>query len=359
MEKIQKSSLRFHLLYFYVYWDENGIEHNEIPISKNPPEEWYDYGARSWANIVTRNNGIESYFVWIPRYQYSLDQVSKRSYVKFIKGTSQEVDLGYQIPEAFTWGDKSEVQLTGYWMSKYQLSQEESTARVDAEMAAGSSVIRIKEIKGTLVTNHLKYEYYLNGEKVHEGTDSKENYVYTGLTANTTYGINIIVRREDGSYVGAITKKITTTEANKPELTGYNPDKTYYVLYDESGNMTVGDKIKNDGSNIPAGWYDYSKTKWANIVVTNGNIQNGKIIGATNTSYFVWIPRYEYRILSDRANLSTANRRIEVNFLQGNSGDVTPGYQIPEAFYWGDNASNYKENKPITGYWISKYQLSN
>ena len=108
---------------FYVYWDENGIEHNEIPISQNAPDSWYDYGTRNWANIVTRNDGLESYYVWIPRYQYSLNQNTETSSVKFIKGTDTKTDEGYQIPEAFTWGDNGEKQLTGYWMSKYQLSE--------------------------------------------------------------------------------------------------------------------------------------------------------------------------------------------------------------------------------------------
>lgn len=346
---------------FYVYWDENGIEHNEIPISKDPPAEWYDYASQNWANILTRNNGMESYFVWIPRYQYSLDPVTERSTVKFIKGTSTETDSGYQIPEAFTWGDNGEVQLTGYWMAKYQLSTETATPNMDAEMAAGSSVIRIRDITGTKVTDGLKYEYYLNGDKVHDGTSSTENYAYTNLQANTTYTITIIARNAStNEYVAGVTKKIKTTDANKPELTGFNADQTYYVLYDEEGNETIGDKVKNDGSNIPNNWYDYSQRRWANIVVTDGTVENGQITGGTYKNYFVWIPRYEYRILQDRDLESTANRRIEVNFIQGTSDEVTPGgYQIPEAFYWGDDSENYKNNKAITGYWMSKYQLSN
>ena len=84
---------------FYVYWDKNGNEHNEIPISKSEPIAtsenpvgWYNYTTANWANIVTRNDGLETYYVWIPRYAYKLDQVSQRSYVKFLKGTSQEVE---------------------------------------------------------------------------------------------------------------------------------------------------------------------------------------------------------------------------------------------------------------------------
>ena len=98
---------------------------------------------------------------------------------------------------------------------------------------------------------------------------------------------------------------------------------------------------------------------WANIVVTDGIVENGKITGAKYTTYLVWIPRYEYRILPDREALDKSNRRIDVNFIQGTSDEVTPGgYQIPEAFYFGDNQTNYKLNKPIPGFWMTKYQLT-
>lgn len=350
---------------FYVYWDEAGNEHNEIPISKDAPEGWYNYSYANWANIVTRNNGVETYFVWVPRYQYSLDQTAQRSNVRFIEGTGTDTYAGYQIPEAFTWTNQAgeTVQLTGYWATKYQLTTEESTPKLDAEMSVSGNSIKIKNITGTTITaantnsTNVKYEYYLNGDKLHEGTSATENYVYTGLNLKTTYTINIILRNQDtDAYMGAITKKMTTEEANAPVLTGLVESRTYYVLYDDDGNQTIGDNIKNDGSNMPTNWYNYRDSKWANIVVTDGNVVDGKIESATTTTYFTWVPRYEYRILSDRANLSLANRRTEVNFISGTNTDTTYGYQIPEAFTWTNQAG---ETVQIPGYWASKYQLSN
>ena len=170
---------------FYVYWDENGNEHNEIPISMEPPQDWYNYSYSQWANIVTRNDGLETYYVWIPRYQYNLDQTSQRSNVKFIEGIGTNVDIGYQIPEAFTWVNQAgqTVQLPGYWLTKYQLSSEAQNPPLDAELSASGNTIKVKDITGTKVTNvvensiNLKIEYYLNGQKVHEGTNVAENYI--------------------------------------------------------------------------------------------------------------------------------------------------------------------------------------
>ncbi len=338
---------------FYVYWDENGVEHNEIPISQDPPSQWYNYTYSEWANIVTRNDGMESYYVWIPRYQYSLDQTSERSNVQFILGTGTETLTGYQIPEAFTWGDDGEKQLTGYWMSKYQLSTEEATARINAEISAGGNVIRIGDITGTTLTTEdgsgnsvpvsMKYEYYLNGNKVHDGTSATEKYSYTGLSLNTTYTVNIIARNAStNEYVGAITKKIKTTDVYAPDLTGFDKDTTFYVIYNDDGTEKERVSIKK---NVPSNWYDYSNRKWANIVTTANGTE----------SYFVWIPRYEYRILEDRENESLDNKRTDVNFITTDitNDNCSTGYKVPEAFTWGDNGE-----KQLTGYWMSKYQLS-
>lgn len=343
---------------FYVYWDNDGNEHNEIPISMEPPENWYNYTYSRWANIVTRNNGLETYFVWIPRYQYNLDGTSQRSNIKFIQGTGTDTDVAYQIPEAFTWvNEKGEnIQIPGYWATKYQLSTDTSNPKVTAEFSVSSTAIKVKDITGTIITNaqtnetNLNYEYYLNGEKIHTGTSSTENYVYRGLIEGQTYTVNIILRNATtNEYLGAVTKKVTIEGENAPVLAGLVEARTYYVLYDDEGNRKVGDNIKNDGSNMPENWYSYIDSKWANIVVTDGRIENGEIKDATTISYFVWVPRYQY-------NLDKTLQRANVKFIKGIGINTEPGYQIPEAFTW---VNDKNETIQIPGYWASKYQLSN
>ena len=326
---------------FYVYWDENGNEHNEIPISQDPPDGWYNYTYSKWANIVSRNNGIETYLVWIPRYQYKLNSTSQRSSVKFITGTGTDTTTGYQIPEAFTFNGK---ELTGYWMSKYQISSEESNEKLKVEMAAGDTYINIKEIQGTLVdevkkaNTELKIEYYLNGELKHTGNDTNEYYKYDGLELNKEYTINIIIRNSTtDAYIGAITNKVTTKIANEPDISAFDKNTTYYVRYNDDGTEKERRPL-SEGA--PSDWYDYSNSKWANIVTTANGTE----------TFMVWIPRYEYMILSDRDNVNKQNRRTEVKFITGTSTETSTGYQIPEAFTFG--------GKELTGYWISKYQLS-
>ena len=337
---------------FYVTYDSNGQEHSTIPITEEVPNDWYEYGESRWANIVTRNNELETYYVWIPRYEFQLDQTNQRSIVKFITGTSKETDAGYQIPEAFTFNGQ---ELTGYWAMKYTAG-DATAPRFSTEVVATSSSIKTKGITGTAVGEGQKYKYYINGEYKGEKTAKTDTFEFSGLSSNTKYTVLVEVRNNaTDEYVGTIVKQISTIDANKPELTGFNSNMTYYVLYDESGNQTIGGKIKNDGSNIPQKWYSYSESKWANIVVTDGTVKNGKIENATKTTYYTWIPRYEFTITSSQYAQPEAGR-TEVRFISGTSKETDIGYQIPEAF-WFDKNGNGKEDEgeQLTGYWAMKY----
>ena len=317
---------------FYVTYDDNENEHSTVPISEKMPQYWYEYGESRWANIVTRNNGLETYYTWIPRYEFVLDQTNQRSTVKFLSGT-EGAESGYQVPEAFTFNGQ---ELTGYWAMKYTAGTE-AAPRFDTEVMSTSSSIKTKGITGTAKGDGQVYKYYINGEYKGEKTKAEETFEYTGLNSNTKYTIQIEIRNSTtDEYLGSIVKQIKTIEANKPELTGFNANNTYYVLYDENGNETIGEKIKNDGSNMPKNWYDYSQSKWANIVVQ----ENGK------TTYFTWIPRYEFMITSSQY-AQPAIGRTEVRFIQGISTETDLGYQIPEAFTFN--------NQQLTGYWAMKY----
>ena len=76
--------------------------------------------------------------MWVPRYVYKIDTTqTERMDVKFVNLDNDYIDgvtevktawadlqaAGYEIPEAFTWTDgTTTTELTGYWISKYQLS---------------------------------------------------------------------------------------------------------------------------------------------------------------------------------------------------------------------------------------------
>ena len=81
---------------------------------------------------------------------------------------------------------------------------------------------------------------------------------------------------------------------------------------------------------------------WANIVTFEGD--GDKTNDSNNRAYFTWIPRYEYR-------LKNTWQEVEIRFISTSQTEANTalGYQLPDAFKWGTT--------PISGYWVSKYEL--
>ena len=241
--------------------------------------------------------------------------------------------LGYQLPEAFSWNlDEYDVIIPGYWMSKYQLSESGSYV-LDYNMVASKTQIRVSNFTTNTSKTIAKYTYAINGKIEHEST-TLEDYSFANTTPDINNVVNVTALDVNGEIVGSMTKELELTEANPPDLTGFDKDTTFYVYWDENGIEHSEIPISQPA---PEDWYNYSYSEWANIVTRNDGLE----------SYFVWIPRYQYA-------LDNTSQRSNIRFILGTGTETEEGYQIPEAFTWGDN-----NEKQLTGYWISKYQLSN
>ncbi len=54
-------------------------------------------------------------------------------------------------------------------------------------------------------------------------TAKTDTFEFSGLSSNTKYTILVEIRESaTDKYVGTIVKQISTIDANKPELTGFN-----------------------------------------------------------------------------------------------------------------------------------------
>lgn len=101
-------------------------------------------------------------------------------------------------------------------------------------------------------------------------------------------------------------------------------------------------------------WYHYVEgdnqtdtrtSKWANAKTSDG-------------SYWVWIPRYEYKILSGEGT-STAGK-IEVKFITTSQTTADEGYKIHPAFRNGtsNHFKNGEWDSELAGIWVAKYEMS-
>ena len=164
-----------------------------------------------------------------------------------------------------------------------------------------------------------------------------------------------------GSFYIITNKGILKTEknifdevkgVNKPRLIpGMTP-----IKWDENNNEI--ETTENDFE-----WYDYNQKKWANVKTADG-------------SYWVWIPRYAYKIIScfhksaEECEQETGKQAgtIDVKFLKGTTNQTTDGTVIETNGYeYGvkDTSMHYFKHPTFTfgeneieGFWVAKFEAS-
>lgn len=196
------------------------------------------------------------------------------------------------------------------------------------------------------------------------GTLSEEEKL-TDKTLTTTKGSYEIKVSDifNGTTVKDSTKEPTfTTVANAPDISGFNKSNTYYVAWDlnEVGTEYIPNEIQMESENgtknfAPNNWYDYTQgvNHWANVKTTGGR----------NDCYWVWIPRYAYKVPTRSSTAET----IEIKFLKDNTnipiGETTeitnttptPGTWVVHPAF--TNAGNGGFGN-LTGIWVAKFEAS-
>ncbi len=174
------------------YVDNNWVKAN----TNNTDNDWYNYSEQKWANAVTVSSStresyksasvgtvinmddIETMWVWIPRYSYSIASIDGTNYygrqvacesnsptqalpgeidIKFVrvnvkeKGTARyNINEGmnsnsWYTPDAFTFGDE---ELSGIWVGKF----ETSSSNPDAEYGGGDTTTLDPIIKPNVIS---------------------------------------------------------------------------------------------------------------------------------------------------------------------------------------------------------------
>ena len=126
-------------------------------------------------------------------------------------------------------------------------------------------------------------------------------------------------------------------------------------------------RIEKDGTvfkaDLNSKWYSYKEKKWANAVILTdtGKIEdNGMILEDSIESYFVWIPRYKYKLFdmgnyvgakNETHSISSFNE-IEIKFENKNN-KVSNGNSVGE-YYTHPAFQSFDTN----GLWIAKFETS-
>ena len=161
------------------------------------------------------------------------------------------------------------------------------------------------------------------------------------------------------------------TGANRPVLAeGMIPityDGTNWIKADEYGAYN--------------NWYDYGNQKWANAVMVTSSTRDtymnadiGTIVSEADVlAYYVWIPRYKYKLFNATYASNTQTQVIEVTFENGTSttGTVTCTYASNGAETCQNKANgnwythpaftmiNASGNKTeLKGIWVGKFETT-
>ena len=159
----------------------------------------------------------------------------------------------------------------------------------------------------------------------------------------------------------------TIAKVNSPDTSSLPTNTTKYITWTaENGTYSP-----TETSTATTTWYDYSNGKWANIKSTANNLE----------AYWVWIPRFAYKLPE-----SNTAKKIEVTFIQndgktGANGEtcyyatetaITTGgtglYKDATALAKGTEAGKEQAwiihpaftfgTKQLNGIWVGKFETS-
>ena len=171
---------------------------------------------------------------------------------------------------------------------------------------------------------------------------SRGNVATANVDTRNGYTIRPVIHLEQDTYVvsGDGTPEnpyqiafdgVTTTQYKDPTLNGADPVYSKGLIpvkIADNGTVTVADTTEK--------WYDYNNKEWANAVITTaqGFKVGDTIPEASIKAYFVWIPKYSYKLF-DLGNYDSVvegeptdpskAQEIQIRFGLTNTKDETSG----------------------------------
>ena len=275
-------------------------------------------GTSEWANAKVTKNGVESYFVWIPRYEYKIDEGNKTIDVKFISTTQTTADEGYIIHPAFTTDIENggwTEELSGLWIGKYEAS------RSDAEgtNAGTSTTIKIQpnvtSWRSTKIGDMYNYaKAYATDLKSHMLKNSEWGAV--AYLTHSKYGRNrteVTINNNRKYLTGNAGDSIDASDSSITNA--YNTEKG--VLASSTGNVYGIYDMSGGAFEFVASYYSGSTS--ANLT-DNGS----QLVNETNREY---VTAYD-------------GTDVDTDYKQGDATKETKGWN-------GDDARFFNSDRPF------------
>ena len=203
--------------------------------------------------------------------------------------------------------------------------------------------------------------------EVYENAMQDENDTIKSLMNEIdSYLGNSSSQKTDGSYDSA-------KGVNTPDTSALPKETTKYVTWNYNEANSIYEEKLSD--NAPDNWYDYDNGQWANIKTTGNNLE----------AYWVWIPRFAYKLPQTTGNGD--EKEIEVAFIKNNGTETVTGeraYYSTDTEITTDNSGLYVQatdlakgtgangeqawiihpaftfgDDQLNGIWVAKYEASN
>ncbi len=183
--------------------------------------------------------------------------------------------------------------------------------------------------------------------------DSLKNNGY--LKKDINLDGSVIVSLDDNRYSFVFQKDCNREDSIYKEdiLKGSTPkikDGLIPVVIDSKGEVRK--------ANIYNKWYSYKEKNWANAVMLNKNINysDNEVISEDNIkAYFVWIPRYRYKIFNSENSkkiVESKEQEIEIEF-EDKSEPISSG---TKKNVWVTHSAF--TSMDVNGMWVAKFEAN-
>ena len=311
-----------------IYWDKDG---NEIEVTADNQDNWYDYSAQKWANAVTKdsNGNVTGYWVWIPRYAYKIESgrytsTAGKISVKFLQGTSNkdennivisttypettgETMLAYVVHPSFINGTNNhfmngewDKEIPGYWVAKYAAGFQECTQTIASDGTVIEPITNTANIKYS-DKNYTKNTYSANAigqdlktlPKMSYPVFKPLTYVYNCISTGDAYTLSQEIKNGNNFY-GLNSEQTDSHQMKNSEWgavayltqSSYGRNRTEIIMNSKNLNNSskniyavtgyaenVANGIAASSTNNKTGIFDLSGCVWERTAsyISNGN----------------------------------------------------------------------------------------
>ena len=195
-------------------------------------------------------------------------------------------------------------------------------------------------------------------------TTNTEYTIWIWLDSSMNPGEELSGETIDASVWTQINQKASSSgEPNAPVL----DDGLVPIVFDTSNGTAIKTVSSMDSS-----WYNYNNKEWANAVLVKESGTKTRAYYKANPgvaidesdilAYYVWIPRYKYKIWKTGFSANGKEQTIDIQFESADTistGTTVGSYITHPAFWWDNDSDGVRESdEELAGIWVGKFETT-